>query len=504
MAEAVRTIDDQWADPRWRLNNLYTITDKRGRSVPFRLNTAQEQLFDDMHFLNVILKSRQRGATTFFCLYMLDACVFNSNTRAGVVAHNLEDAVEFFSNKVKYPYDMLDEQIREANPASQDSARSLKFKNNSGLRVATSLRSGTYQYLLVSEYGKICARYPDKAREIRTGALNTVQSGEHIFIESTAEGRSGDFYRICQEAQNAQHKRLTPLDFRFHFLPWWDDPDCDLTEEEAEGVTYQAEAARVFEALADKGIELTDTRKAWYAKKLVVQDEDMKQEYPGTPEEAFEAALAGAYFSKQMALARKQQRIASVPVDPKLPVNTFWDLGINDNMCIWLHQQHGKEHRFVGYYENSGEGFGHYASWLRMWADERDAVFGKHVGPHDIEVRNLDEHATTRKEAAQTVGIKFEVAPRVAEKADGIQLMRTVLGLCWFDEGTCSDGIMHLDEYRKEWNDQLGIWRNQPRHDAASHGADAFQTFAIAEDRGMIGPKVRSKLDYASKHKGLA
>lgn len=74
-------------------------------------------------------------------------------------------------------------------PAVQDSADTLTFGNNSSLRVSTSMRSGTLQLLHVSEFGKICAQYPDKAREIVTGALNTVEAGQFVVIESTAEAR---------------------------------------------------------------------------------------------------------------------------------------------------------------------------------------------------------------------------------------------------------------------------------------------------------------------------
>jgi hypothetical protein len=89
------------------LNNLYFITDKDGRRVKFEMNWAQERLFNSMHYQNAILKARQLGFTTFIQLFMLDACVFNSNVRAGTIAHNLEDAKAIFRDKVKYPYDSL-------------------------------------------------------------------------------------------------------------------------------------------------------------------------------------------------------------------------------------------------------------------------------------------------------------------------------------------------------------------------------------------------------------
>jgi hypothetical protein len=35
-----------------------------------------------------------------------------------------------------------------------------------------------------------------------------------------------------------------------------------------------------------------------------------------------------------------------------------------------------------------------------------------------------------------------------------------------------------LREYRREWSDKLQVFANNPRHDAASHAADALRTFA--------------------------
>ena len=216
---------EQFLDPRWRLSNLYTITDKTGTRVPFRPNSAQMALLDDLHSANIILKARQLGFTTLCCLIYLDACIFTPNTRAGVIAHKLDDAKVIFRDKIKYPYDQLDEGLKAVAPALQDSADTLTFANNSSIRVSTSMRSGTLQYLHVSEFGKICAQYPEKAREIVTGALNTVEAGQFIVIESTAEGQEGAFYRMCQEAREnaSMGKPLSLLDWKFHFFAWWND-----------------------------------------------------------------------------------------------------------------------------------------------------------------------------------------------------------------------------------------------------------------------------------------
>ena len=106
----------------------------------------------------------------------------------------------------------------------------LKFSNGSSIRVGMSLRSSTFQFLHISEFGKICAKYPDKATEIITGSLNTLAAGQYAFIESTSEGREGPFYEMCKQAQalSDSGKELTKLDFRFHFFPWHREPTYRL------------------------------------------------------------------------------------------------------------------------------------------------------------------------------------------------------------------------------------------------------------------------------------
>ena len=156
----------QLANRCWRLNNLYTIQTKEGQKAPFRLNWAQTALLEGLHECSLILKARQLGFTTFIQIFMLDACLFNSNIRAGTIAHRLDDARVIFRDKVKFPYDNLPDMLKAARPISRDCADELVLVNNSSIRVSTSMRSGTLQYLHISEYGQICNRFPDKAREI--------------------------------------------------------------------------------------------------------------------------------------------------------------------------------------------------------------------------------------------------------------------------------------------------------------------------------------------------
>ncbi len=484
--------DTRWEDPRWRLDNLYRITDAEGRRVPFRMNAAQAELFDERHTLNVVLKARQLGFTTLIQLLMLDACLFTPDVRAGTIAHTLGAAEAIFRDKVKFPLENLDPAIRRANPAVADSARTLRFANNSMLRVDTSLRSGTYQYLHVSEFGRIAARTPDKAREIRTGALNAVRTGQTVFIESTAEGREGDFFEICEQARNLarQGRRPSDLDFKYFFFPWWQDPGYRI---DPDGVVVGAEDAAYFEGLeAEHGIVLDAEQRAWYARKRSIQRDDMPKEYPATPEEAFRAAVEGAYYARELARARTEGRISAVPCDPGLPVNTFWDLGVDDETAIWFHQQAGLEHRFIDYHAESGEGLAHYARVLR----ERDYFYGEHYLPHDVEVRSLST-GRSRLDTLKGLGVTpVRVVPRTESVGDGIEAVRSVLSACRFDEVRCGRGLKALEGYRKAWDERRGTFRDRPLHDWSSHGADAFRCFAEGYRPGRggaLGPPARRR-----------
>lgn len=492
MAQSTVKINpDQFLDPRWRLSNLYKITDKGGNAIPFEPNTSQLEFLDNIHSQNIILKARQLGFTTLCCLIYLDACIFTPNTRAGVIAHKLDDAKVIFRDKIKFPYDNLDEGIRSLVAIRQDSADTLTLANNSSIRVSTSMRSGTLQYLHISEFGKICSQYPEKAREIVTGALNTVEAGQFVVIESTAEGQEGKFYEMVETARRKQAsgETLTDLDYKFHFFPWWRDKQYTLPGGQfAIGVDDQ----EYFDKLRSAGIETTVEQRNWYVKKAELQGGDMRREYPSTPEEAFEQALEGAYFSRELLTASKQRRIGAFPYVPGHVVNTFWDLGRNDLNTIWLHQFIDGYHRFIGYYENSGEFIGHYVSWLKEWSRDNNAVFGEHYIPHDGDRQLLWLEGGTLA-VMSNLNFRPQIVDRPRLKSESIAAARAKLSQSQFDASGCATGLKRLKAYRKEWDDLRGVWKDQPRHDDASHGADGYQTFATSHYTPPAGPQKRDR-----------
>lgn len=468
---------ENWADQLWRLHNIYYIVNEQGERVLFRPNWAQVEFLEKLWYLNVILKARQLGMTTFIDILLLDNVVFLPHKKAGIVCHNREDAAVIFRDKVKFPYDNLPDVIRDQNPASRDSTNELVFKNKSSIRVGTSLRSGTLNYLHISEYGKMCAKFPEKAREVRTGALNTVHTGQFIAIESTAEGKTGHFFDLCNKSMKdkQEQRKLTALDYEFHFFPWWKNPIYQLDVDPHEPPLIDSGMREYFHELGkEHGIHLTLGQKAWYAKKAEAQGEDMKREYPSTPEEAFEQSMEGAYYKRQMAKVRAEKRIRPVPYLPEFPVHTFWDLG-GDATSIWFMQHIGTEHRFLRFFESSGEPPSYYVGMMQKFGYE---IWGKHYFPHDADQTLM---ATKSKyDLFWDCGLRnIVVLDRIQDHQDGIDSVRGQLPSCWFDAENCADGIKALDAYRKEWDDKMGCWKETPLHDWASHGAKAFEQFAI-------------------------
>lgn len=470
----LRELRQRYPDKLSRLRGgFYDVKDKAGVQVPFRMNPDQEDFILNRHGLDVILKARQRGFTTVIQLDMLDDCLFTSNLSAGVIAHNLRDAKAFFNDKIKFAYDKLPEPFRKLRAAEQDSADSLRFNNGSSIRVGTSLRSGTLQRLHVSEYGKLCAKAPDRAEEVKTGAFNTIAVGQRIVVESTAEGRAGGFYDMVSKARKLADGgvKLTALDFKFHFYPWWTDEGYVLNEE----VTEPAEMVEYFAKLADQRIQLSAPQRAWYVKKADQQGDKMRQEYPSTPDEAFEAAVEGAYFATQMRRMRAEGRICRVPI-LDIPVYTTWDLGVNDSMTITFWQDVGPERRAIDYYENSGEGFSHYAKILA----DKGYNYSGHDMPHDADQRRLGKDAKSAKQHAEEVGIKpIRVMRRIPDERAGIEASRQLLPSVWIDESRCSRLIACLDGYRKAWDEKLAVWKDSAVHDEFSHGYKSFETAAI-------------------------
>lgn len=187
----------------------------------------------------------------------------------------------------------------------------------------------------------------------------------------------------------------------------------------------------------------------------------------------------GAYWQKHI----RQDQIKDFPIEPQLPVSTYWDLGMSDDMTIWFIQLKGQELRIINCYSNYGEGLDHYVNYLHEFRDKHKIVYEYHWAPHDISVRELTT-GKSRLETAMEMGINFMKVPNIPVE-DGIHAVRFILARCWFNESMTKDGVKALKGYRREFDEEKGVFKNKPLHNWASHYADAFRYFAVAHQDRM-------------------
>ncbi len=492
------------ADPEWRLFSgcLYKIMIKGdgddagdAQVMPFRPNRAQKRFLRRLWHRNLILKARQLGFTTLICLLWLDHALWNANQRCGIIAQDLEAVGTIFRDKVRFAYDNLPAQIRERFPLKRNSNVELLFEhNNSSVRVATSMRSGTIHRLHISEFGKICAKYPDKAAEVMTGSIPAVPTNGVLVIESTAEGRQGEFYELVKQALAlfTARMKLTVRDYRFHFYAWWQEPKYRL---DSSTVPITREEHEYFDRIeVEMDCRIDPDQRAWYVATKRAdfsgKEERMWQEYPSTPEEAFQLSTEGNYYAKDMVLLRKRGGITRVPV-LDLPVNTFWDIGNTDGCALWYHQMLRGEDRFIGYDEDHNQDLRHYAKLLK----DRGWVYGTHFLPHDAAHKRLGDYNRSVKEQLEELlpGHTFVIVPRITELITGIYATRKHLKGCYIDAEACKTGIARIEGYKKKFNRATNTYIDQPdKSNGCSEGADAMRQWAQAKELGMVQEAVSS------------
>lgn len=363
-------------DKLWRMNNLYWIITKKTNESTclFNMNRAQKHFFDNYlnienpYHRHIILKSRQLGFTTFIDIFILDEILFNINQRGIIIAHQKDDAKEFFDTKIDFAIQNMATEVKEGFFKIKKSSSNkfqiiLDYGPNKGatstITVALSGRGGTFNYVHISEFAKMCVKYPERAKEVETGTFPAVPSGGFIFIESTGEGIAGRFYEIFQQnwlKRNTITPQLSKVTFLPHFYNWqYDDielnsivdivPVGDMEIGEIDWGEYQKE-----NNLSDK--EITYYYMKWmqlgganstdsYAK--------LRQEYPTTAQEAF-VSSGMSYFPNAKVAAMAERAVKGKRGELIRDVNgqvVFQEVQ-NGNLEIFKHPEKGTRYIIGG------------------------------------------------------------------------------------------------------------------------------------------------------------
>lgn len=229
----------------------------------------------------------------------------------------------------------------------------------------------------------------------------------------------------------------------------------------------------------------------------------------GVPEEIiqseyycdFSSAVLGAYYAEDLRRAIREERIGTFPPRKGINVTTAWDFGQGDATAIWFIQIINHNFYIIGYYENNQKPFSHYAQYVQEWAKKHDLYFDKHAAPHDVINREYFGSGKTRlDEARDTYGIHFELVPRTRDVKDDINHVKKMFPRFYFDRQACSAGLEALTEYHAEYDIIDGVYKDKPKHNWASHGADALRTFVMYYHPNHYQPPLICYNTYGENH----
>lgn len=285
-------------------------------------------------------------------------------------------------------------------------------------------------------------------------------------------GRSGYFYEFCKQSKADQlaGKKLSVMDRRLHFFPWWREPTYQLWDD----CIIDKEMQEYFrEIQTTERMTLSDSQKWWYIKKSRENGDEMKSEFPSTFDESFWVSNQALYYHKEITKLREKKQICAVPYDPSLPVYNNWDLGHNDfNVIFYWQVTRDGQIRFIDCDIGNHESLIYWVGQCRA----KPYQYGDWFFPADI--NHVDYgFGINRMDILDQLGVKYTPVP-FEKVEDGIQMVKAKLSQCWFDEVKCAKALVYIENYRKKYNEKFDYYSG-PVDDDNAHAADCLR-YSIA------------------------
>lgn len=171
------------------------------------------------------------------------------------------------------------------------------------------MRSGTLQYLHVSEFGKICAKFPDKAKEVLTGSIPAVSLVVLLLLNQRLRWGWCILRDVRDSPKNKRSNKESYLErLQVPLLSWFGATEYAL---DPYGIVITEKDHAYFDSIEQEcGVTLSIEQRAWWC---ATRDTDfsgesqlMWQEYPSTPKEAFKSLKKAAGIqSNSPAFAKK-------------------------------------------------------------------------------------------------------------------------------------------------------------------------------------------------------
>lgn len=317
-----------------RCLKIITKKDEQGRSDirPFEFNAAQKIIHEHIERMKaetgyvrvIILKGRQQGCSTYTEGRFFWKTSMNQGEKTFILTHQDQATDNLFDMAKRY---------HENAPAwvqpnlGRSNAKSMVFDRlNSSYQVSTAGSKGAGRSATLSNvHGSEVAFWEDGSEHL-AGLLQAVPlaPGTEVILESTGKGVGNVFHSQWQMAVSGQS------DFRAIFIPWFIQkeyrrpapPDFELISDPEmvpPGELTEEEYAQAFKCDADQMY--------WRRKKIAELGGGeegfflFKQEYPATPDEAFQGAKVDSLLTRRSVLKARKSTVATegrliIGVDP--------------------------------------------------------------------------------------------------------------------------------------------------------------------------------------------
>ena len=253
----------------------------------------------------------------------------------------------------------------------------------------------------------------------------------------------------------------------------------------------------------------------WFFQKLTIEDTGVvsteyidKERRNGMMEEmiqqeyycSFDVWAIGAYYADLIANARSQNRITNLP-QLLTPVDVYFDLWRNDATSMWFKQNDGQFYNFIHYHEDNGKHISKYFDYIDFVLNERNLTLWLLYLPHDSKQKRIEaEKSTLELTEERYWSNKVYYIPQTNSTIKDINKTREMLPRCRFDVDGAREGIKCLENYKKDYDDKKKVFRDYPRHDWASHGADSFRYFAVTAKDESNDDETVFVIDYSDEY----
>lgn len=211
-------------------------------------------------------------------------------------------------------------------------------------------------------------------------------------------------------------------------------------------------------------------------------------QYQQNPDDALQE---GVVYKTEVERLIEEGRFTSVPPEPSLPTYTYWDLGRNDDMVIWLMQPHKKELRLIACYSNRDEDMPHYINWLKDFANKYGIRYEQHMAPHDIAVHDMMTNES-RLDVAKKMGIVFKTVERCKSKRESVNSLKKLFPRIWIDKTRCDTdlagntgdlarktGWKGIKALRREWDHNNEVFKDETGPKWSTNFTDALQQMGL-------------------------